>query len=135
MRCDRCRKLLSWYLESDLPSEEMKGIEKHLSVCKGCSNELKLLEETLALARGLPQLEPPEQTCLQLLEKVRAMAEPKEAICLWREKRGEKGVEIFAFETGRRPLVGRKARPGSRFWVEVTRRADGTGWSLTTSYA
>ena len=74
MRCERCRKLLSWYLESDLPSGEMREIEEHLSVCKECSEELKLFEETLALARELPQLEPPEETCLQLLEKVRAMA-------------------------------------------------------------
>ena len=135
MRCERCRRLLSWYLESDLPSGEMREIEEHLSVCKECSEELKLLEETLALARELPQLEPPEETCLQLLEKVRAMAEPKEVIYLWQEIRGEKGMETSTFETGRRPSAGRKAIPVSRSWVEVVRRFDGTRWSLMTSYA
>jgi hypothetical protein len=61
MKCDECRELLSWYLESDLQSKEMKEVAEHLSVCKECAEELKLLEEALTLARELH----PKLICLE----------------------------------------------------------------------
>lgn len=124
MRCERCRKLLSWYLESDLPPEEMKRIEEHLSVCKVCSQELKLLKETLTLARGLPQLEPLEQACLELMEKVKKRFE--RIIYIWGPIGGETKVHLIE-----RPLqVSREAGKKLQYRAWTARRLDGTWWKF-----
>ena len=98
MKCDRCRELLSWYLESDLRPEEMKEVAEHLLACKECAEEFKLLEETLTLAKELSQFAPPAEVCAQLLKKVKAAAEPKETHYIWEEVRREGSIETFVRE-------------------------------------
>lgn len=136
MKCDRCRELLSWYLESDLRPEDMEEVERHLSTCQECSDELRLLEETLALARELLEFEPPAETCLQLLKKIREIAEPQESIYVWEEVRiGEEQVETLTLEGEQRSPSRRKARATSQYWNEVVRRFNGTWWSFTEKWA
>jgi len=134
MKCDRCKELLSWYLESDLRPEEMKEVAEHLSVCKECAEELELLEETLTLARGLPQLAPSAEACSQLLEKVKASAEPKETHYVWEEVRKEGRIETFIREAEPRYSQARMPAPqvSARFrsWIQVLKQFNGTWWSF-----
>ena len=137
MKCDRCRELLSWYLESDLQpvgaglyDRLMEEVAEHLSVCKECAEELELLEETLTLARELPQLAPSIESCAQLLKKVKAAAEPKETHFVWEEVRGEGRVETFIREP--EPRIPSTQRVGARFrsWTQVLKQFNGTWWSF-----
>ncbi|HIE28006.1 TPA: zf-HC2 domain-containing protein [Candidatus Poribacteria bacterium] len=134
MKCDRCRELLSWYLESDLRPEEMKKISEHLSVCKECAEELELLEGTLTLARELPQLAPSTVACAQLLNKVKAAAAPKETHFVWEEMRKEGSIETFIrepepqYSQARIPVQRLDAR--FRFWTQILKQFNGTWWSF-----
>ena len=134
MKCSRCRELLSWYLSSDLQPGELGEIEKHLSTCKECLDELKLLKGTLALVRELPPLEPPPEICSQLLSQVEAWALPKETTDVWEEIRDEGRFKIWTLETGRQSAstpTTRKAYVYSRFWTKVVKKSDGTWWGFT----
>jgi len=126
MKCDVCRELLSWYLESDLQAKEMQAVEDHISICAGCSDELRLLKDMLTLARGLPEIELPNEVCSQLLEKVKGMAETDRTIYIREEVRSEGRIEIFTFEVGQRSSPKRKAGIRFRYWSEVVREFNGT---------
>lgn len=119
MRCERCKELLSWYLESDLQSEEIK---EHLSVCKECSDELKLLEDMLMLIKRLPQIELPEQISMQLVEKVKQVARSKKVIYIWKKVQNEEGLEI---------LINKDRRKVNyQFQTRVVKRLDGMWWKF-----
>jgi anti-sigma factor RsiW len=149
MKCDRCKELLSWYLESDMRPEEMEEVAEHLSVCKECAEELKLLEGTLTLARGLPQLVPPAEVCAQLLNKVRAATEPRETHYVWEEVRRKGRIETFIREPEPRYLwdrhsclpsqarmfreaESRESGPAPRFrsWTQILKQFNGIWWSF-----
>jgi hypothetical protein len=129
MKCEECRELLSWYLERDLGFKEMKDIEVHLSICEGCADDLKLLKEAIGLAKGLPQIEPPHQTCLQLLEKVKASVRFEKVIYIWRRIPSTGRTGIFFFEK----LLPASQKAGLNYYLHQARtvkRLDGTWWKF-----
>jgi hypothetical protein len=130
MKCDICRELLSWYLDSDLQAKEMQAVEDHLSICVECSEELGLLKDMLTLARGLPEIEPPEEVCSRLLEKVKGLAETDRTIYIREEVRSEGRIEVSMFEIGQRSSPKRKAGIRFRYWSEVVREFNGTYWGF-----
>lgn len=119
MKCERCKELLSWYLESDLQSKEIK---EHLSFCKECSDDLELLKEMLMLVRRLRQIDPTDQTCIQLVEKVKEMVRSKKVIYIWRRVQDERGLEIFIHKDRR--------KVNYQFQARVVKRLDGMWWEF-----
>jgi len=129
MKCDRYRELLSWYLESDLRPEEMKEVAEHLSVCKECAAELRLLEETLTLAWELPQIAPPVEACAQLLKKVKAAVERKGTHYIWQEVQRKGRIETFVRESEQRIPSTQRIR-SFRSWHQILKQSNGTWWSF-----
>lgn len=131
MKCDRCRELLSWYMESDLKPKKMEEVEKHLSVCKECSDELELLKKALTLARKLPKVTISPETRSQLLKKIKSRANPEGTVCIWEKIEDDKRVEIYMLETGQRTPSKQKSGAGSQHWSGVIQRYDGI-WQTHT---
>jgi anti-sigma factor RsiW len=77
MRSSRARKLLNAYLEGDLDSEARDGVEHALERDPELRRELREIEATVALLRGLRQPEAPPALTAQVMERVRSgEAEP-----------------------------------------------------------
>jgi hypothetical protein len=132
----------------------MEEVAEHLSTCKECAEEFELLEETLTLARELPQLAPPVEACAQLLKKVKAAAEPKETHYVWEEVRKKGRIETFIrepeprYSQARVPWGRPKAEgvgeqsehsclpsqarmpPRFRSWTQILKQFNGTWWSF-----
>lgn len=49
MECERIRKLLSAYLDGELPEEERKEVRKHLFICSQCELEFKKIRNMKGL--------------------------------------------------------------------------------------
>jgi hypothetical protein len=67
----RTRARLSEYLDRTLAPEQRSKVDAHLVECAACSAELRELERTVNLLRGLPDPEPPPylaQTVMARLE-------------------------------------------------------------------
>lgn len=55
--CDEVRGLLSPLLDAELAGDERAAVEGHLTACAGCSEEWALLQASMEVLNGLPQLE------------------------------------------------------------------------------
>ena len=77
MKPARARKLLNAYLEGDLDAVTRDDLEHTLVREPELRRELRELEATVALLRGLPEPPPPPALAAQVMERVRAgEAEP-----------------------------------------------------------
>lgn len=54
----RIKSLLSAYLDDELKESERKLVERHLSSCHGCTQELESLRATVGLLKSVPQASP-----------------------------------------------------------------------------
>lgn len=72
MRSSRARNLLNAYLERELDPETQSRLEDVLERDPELRRELRELEATLALLRGLPQPEAPPGLAGQVMARVRA---------------------------------------------------------------
>ncbi len=59
MRCQVVRSQLSAYLEDELEVAQRRVVEDHVRQCVRCQGELVLLQRTIALLRGLDDVEVP----------------------------------------------------------------------------
>ncbi len=80
MKCRDIEKNLSPYLEGIVSSEEKEGVENHLSSCQMCRKVFEELKRTVALAKGLEQVEPPSWFTQTIISRVRAEEESKKNI-------------------------------------------------------
>jgi anti-sigma factor (TIGR02949 family) len=63
MRCSKAMQQLQLYLDHQLPLDSLRVLEAHLSQCRTCQEELRLLEAVTQALRGLPPVaEPPDLT-------------------------------------------------------------------------
>ena len=122
MKCEKYRDLLSWYLDKEIQSEEIRD---HLSVCKKCSKELEMLKEMLAHVRMLPQIKPPDQTCLQVVNKVKAMSLPGEVIYRHQEQEGGR-KKIWIVKRTEASFAVRKLGINYKFESRVFKGLNGT---------
>ena len=84
MRCSEVCELLSSYMDGMLPAEEMKAVDEHLSFCPDCREELRQLEETVAILRNLGEVEPPADLRGSILNKIQASARKGEqVVSIW----------------------------------------------------
>ena len=84
MRCSEVCELLSSYMDGMLPAEEMKAVDEHLSLCPDCREELRQLEETVAILRNLGEVEPPADLRDSILNKIQASARKGEqVVSIW----------------------------------------------------
>ncbi len=51
MRCEEIRSLLDAHLDSELPEELNRRVDRHLLRCPSCSYEARTLEQTRAMLR------------------------------------------------------------------------------------
>jgi len=58
MNCKKIRILLSAYIDLELAGKEEESVNEHLKVCRGCSGELKYLEQTKRLFSYKEKFEP-----------------------------------------------------------------------------
>ncbi|HHY36305.1 MAG TPA: DUF4349 domain-containing protein [Firmicutes bacterium] len=86
MRCSEVCELLSSYMDGMLPAEQMQAVAEHLSLCPDCREELRLLEETVALLRTLGEVEPPADLKDSILKKVNASAKEGEQVVSIRDR-------------------------------------------------
>ena len=56
-RCDDVRKLLSEYVDSTLSARRAWEVEKHLTGCGACSEEVRQLQATIQILRSVPRLD------------------------------------------------------------------------------
>ncbi len=105
MKCEICRELLSWYLEEEIQYEEIK---EHLSTCKKCSEDFKMLKEALKQVRTLPQITPPDQTCLKIIEKIKTIPLPGEVIYKYQIQEGEI-QKTFTFKSKEQSFVEKRS--------------------------
>jgi hypothetical protein len=80
MKCKDIEKTLSAYLEGIVSSEEKEGVENHLSSCQMCRKAFDELKRTVALVKGLEQVEPPPWFTQKIISRVRAEEESKKNI-------------------------------------------------------
>ena len=77
MRTDRAQARLSAYMEGDVSSREAARIEAALEASAELREELRILQGTVSLLRGLPRSETPPALADRVMERVRAgEAEP-----------------------------------------------------------
>lgn len=95
MNCEMYQNRLSEYLDNELDESTMKEIFAHIEICQDCAHELELLKTTLRLAKEIPQVEPPAEICVQIINEVQEIAQEKEQTqFFWSEEiRTEKGTE------------------------------------------
>ncbi len=75
MNCSEAREKLSELLDGYLTFEEEDRLKEHLLECPRCSREYERLKELVGILNGLPEEDPGEQFCEQVLEKVRQIQE------------------------------------------------------------
>ena len=80
MSCKDIERKLSAYLEGIVSSEEKKQIENHLSSCQMCRRAFEELKRTVALVKGLEQVESPPWFTQKIMSRVRAEQESKKNI-------------------------------------------------------
>jgi anti-sigma factor RsiW len=53
MKCSKAHKLISPYIDSELPERDMRSLEDHMKACKMCRAELWMdLKRPMAFTRG-----------------------------------------------------------------------------------
>jgi anti-sigma factor RsiW len=70
-RCDERAEALSAFLDGELPPEERRELERHLSGCDGCRERLEELRELGEGLRAWPDADPPEWIGRAALERAR----------------------------------------------------------------
>ena len=80
MSCKDIERKLSAYLEGIVSSKEKKQIENHLSSCQMCRRAFEELKRTVALIKGLEQVESPPWFTQKIMSRVRAEQESKKNI-------------------------------------------------------
>jgi anti-sigma factor RsiW len=77
MKCSDWRLDISAYLDGNLEPSGCQAVEEHLGVCPECSSFYAEQEElTLALRRGLPDLEPPSRIWQQIESQLESQPTP-----------------------------------------------------------
>jgi hypothetical protein len=70
--CQEFRDMLGDFVSEELPvGSLLEGLD-HASVCRGCGDELALMQTLQDSCRSLPQLDPPEQIWTQLMTRLDA---------------------------------------------------------------
>ncbi|MFH0811365.1 MAG: zf-HC2 domain-containing protein [Pseudomonadota bacterium] len=72
MECARLKELLSEYIDGTLDQETRETVEKHVSTCKGCAEELASLRSLVEELGSLEQVKPPADFMEQLHERLEA---------------------------------------------------------------
>jgi len=80
MKCSDIEKKLSAYLEGIVSPEEKEGVEHHLSSCQLCRKAFEELERTVAVVKGLEQVESPPWFTQKIMSRVRAEQESTKSI-------------------------------------------------------
>jgi len=71
------RQQLGDFLEGELAPEARQKVERHLSDCATCSDELEGLRGVRALLRGIPAVEPPPYLADRVVARLREQAEQR----------------------------------------------------------
>lgn len=77
MNCQTIGDNLSAYLDKALPPDEMREIEKHLSACPECRQELAELQKTINLLASLDEVIPPASFRRDLRKKLEKNTEKR----------------------------------------------------------
>lgn len=64
-------RLLSWYLEGELPLAERRVMERHLTTCPFCWQELSLLRQTIDALDELPIEKPPADLRRKIIRRIK----------------------------------------------------------------
>ena len=65
--CREMVELMTDYLEGSMPPDDRTKFEEHLSICDGCTNYLRQLQETIRVTGMLTEEQIPEDHKNQLL--------------------------------------------------------------------
>lgn len=94
MNCDGVRGLLSAYLDGELSPGELLRVERHLSRCPMCADEVDSLRQTIALVASLDEVEVPPSFHTRLHERLAAADPPA---VRGRRRTGTGGWQRYAF--------------------------------------
>lgn len=70
MQCSKMTDLMMKYLDKDISETELKELEKHNLSCKSCNNEFNSLKIAMDLVEALPDIEPPYNFEMKVMEKI-----------------------------------------------------------------
>src|SRR5512138_1094526 len=70
--CRDWRRLLSAFIEGDMPAEEASLVSRHLETCAGCRREAAELRRTVEVLRRLPQEPAPPEILRGVRQAIRA---------------------------------------------------------------
>ncbi|MEN8263790.1 MAG: DUF2275 domain-containing protein [Nitrospirota bacterium] len=80
MECENIQKKFSDYLDGLLSVDERKHADEHLKSCAECSHALEELRKTVALTKGLEEVEPPPWLEQKVMAEVREGERRKEGL-------------------------------------------------------
>ncbi len=80
MECENIQKKFSDYLDGLLSADEKKHADEHLKSCPECSHALEELRKTVALMKGLEEIEPPPWLEQKVMAEVREGERRKEGL-------------------------------------------------------
>ena len=70
MECDKIQYLLVGFREGTLPQEEREVVERHVSTCVRCTNDLNLIDEAFESLRNVEDEEVPTHYFTNLLPRI-----------------------------------------------------------------
>lgn len=94
MNHSRVRARLNDFLERDLSPAERSAIRAHLDGCGDCARELRELEQTVGLLRGMPEPDLPLAFTATVMARVRSGEAEPVGLLHWLRRLFEPGVAI-----------------------------------------
>ena len=76
MKCDRCRREFTDYLEGNLSASRREQVAAHLRQCPDCTEELEAFRRTVAALRGLEVVAPPSDLLPRIRQAIAAQPQP-----------------------------------------------------------
>jgi Putative zinc-finger len=77
MDCDKIQELLVGLRDGTLPQEEREAVERHVSTCVRCTNDLALIDEAFDLLRDVEEEDVPTHYFTNLLPRIHERIEQR----------------------------------------------------------
>lgn len=77
MNCEKYSRWISLYIDRQLDGQDLIELEKHISLCDSCRDEVVILQEIMDDMKDLKAINPPEKFHNELMGKINAISNPR----------------------------------------------------------
>lgn len=84
MKCQKCQRKLTAYMDGELSKEEKAHIASHIQSCPECAHTMQMLSRSCDALKWLPEADPPSHFFIRL--KARMASEKKDRKERWIER-------------------------------------------------